>query len=371
MPHIQYAETDVAVIGAGVGGCIAALALAPHYSVTLVDQYQNPAPKAGECLPPAALRILKQLDLTSLLEHEQHLVSHGMVSYWGSDQPVMLDNLRNPDGLGWHVDRQRLETALRRMCEQRGVTCNWETALTASEKKPGHWLLNFSRTPHRQLQLKAHIVIDATGRSSVFARQQEARRELHDKLTSCWMTFYSNSVQQMGLLCPDEQGWWYSAPIPNKHEAGLARLLSFQSDSDLYKQTRIRSSVDLLGFAKKQPALKLLIDEMDSTSIQFHGMVAANTSRSSICAGRDWYAIGDAAMSFDPLSSQGMFNAMATAMQLCDLIVEFGTKSLDIRNIYSDQLSQVWRHYQRHKNYYYSQERRWNNAAFWRRRINA
>lgn len=51
-------------------------------------------------------------------------------------------------------------------------------------------------------------------------------------------------------------------------------------------------------------------------------MVATNSSKLEQGSGEGWFAIGDAAFSFDPLCSQGIFNAMATAMQLADLLIE-------------------------------------------------
>ena len=58
-------------------------------------------------------------------------------------------------------------------------------------------------------------------------------------------------------------------------------------------------------------------------TIEFQGTVAANSTKLEQVAGCQWAALVDAALSFDPLSSQGMFNAMANVLQLKELMIKF------------------------------------------------
>ena len=44
-------------------------------------------------------------------------------------------------------------------------------------------------------------------------------------------------------------------------------------------------------------------------------VVAANSSRLNYVSGRGWLAVGDAAMAFDPLSSQGLVQALASGIR--------------------------------------------------------
>ncbi|MFM9735644.1 NAD(P)/FAD-dependent oxidoreductase, partial [Streptomyces niveiscabiei] len=60
----------------------------------------------------------------------------------------------------------------------------------------------------------------------------------------------------------------------------------------------------------------------NESALNLKGIVSANSTRLKIFSGQQWAALGDAAISFDPLSSQGIFNAMASAMQLAKLINE-------------------------------------------------
>lgn len=373
-------ETDIVVVGADIGGCIAALALVPYYSVTLIDILDASPPRVDENLPFGVKRIFSKLDLMELLQ-EQYVTSHGLVSFWGEKRSASLDKPTCFDGMGWHVNRQSLEQALRNIAAERGVDCQWPCTLKSSREEGGKWELSLttqyddSAAEHETL-LNAKVVIDATGRQSTFARQQGARRQQLDRLVSVWMTYTSPVKQPLSSIHSTANGWWYSAPVPhhlNSPEAQLVpRLLSYQTDSDLLDQSMVNSADSMLAAAQLVPALSEILEQVDPNRVTSHGLVASHSSRLINQEGNNWFAIGDAAMSFDPLSSQGMFNAMASAMQLSDLILKFGIDSevgkTTIAFEFHQQLERIWEQYEMHKQYCYAQERRWIKEAFWERR---
>ena len=373
-PHI-HTDTDVAIIGAGVAGCTAALALSPKYRVTLIDKSATPQARIGECLPPATRRILKRLNLLSLMECSQHSHSEctGIKSYWGSAQPQYVDHLCNPDGNGWHLDRQKFEVDLRQVALQRGVSALWPLKILTSEYTDKHWHLSAQAIDPlhsgRKHQVRAKFVIDASGRQSVFAKRQGAQKQAFDKLVACWATFASANDTSMGIISATESGWWYCAPLPNNE-----RVISLLTDSDLINTTL---SKDPVFFSQQASSNRVIADQLPKqcNDIALQGVVAANSTRLDQVAGKQWAALGDAAISFDPLSSQGMFNAMASAMQLSKLLEKLqiiehpsNEKSLQLKSIYSAQIDNVWKKYLAHKKLYYRQEQRWRNTPFWARR---
>ena len=85
--------------------------------------------------------------------------------------------------------------------------------------------------------------------------------------------------------------------------------------------------------------------------------------------GRDWLTVGDAAASFDPLSSQGLLfslqsgarGALAAKAALdgnCDAIAE-----------YSAIVGAVFSKYLEERTDQYAAERRWETSSFWARRL--
>jgi flavin-dependent dehydrogenase len=371
-------ETDIAIIGGGVAGCIAAMSLAESYRVVLIDKLEQPIERVGECLAPAARRILRKLDLLEGMEkyleggvEKVHLTHMGTKSYWGSEHPYTTDHLRNPDGFGWHLNRPAFEAYLRQAAKEKGVECLWGMKLHNSTHVNAAWHLVLRQEEERveQQQIRSRFVIDATGRQSYFARRLGVEREYQDKLISCWATFLDYEENKMARIAADKIGWWYTASLPQNR-----RVLALQTDSDLIDRTFLRQPSQFLELAKSNPAVAELLKNNEE-KINFMGSVAANSSRLHRVCGPQWAALGDAAISFDPLSSQGIFNAMAGALQLSDLIHQMGVLSnqhtsgiRDFQTIYTQQTDRIWQHYLKHKEFFYRQEKRWIGAEFWKRR---
>ena len=356
-------KTQIVILGAGIGGCIAALALAPVYSVVLVDQQTEPQARVGECLAPAAGRILHKLGLLDLLM-DGHLNSHGLLSYWGSETPTLLDQLANPDGHGWHLNRQLFEQQLRERVQRRGIMCLWPASFRASEQRANGWLLELQHN-NKPLQLHSQLVIDATGRHSRFARALGVRRLNLDQQLSVWLTALVKVRKQISVLSSVPDGWWYSAPLPvlpgvekkladAAQPEAQARLFALQLQPGQFNKDLSQSSAAFLQAAALVPGLNTLVQQIIPGTETLHGVVAANSSKLEQGCGEGWFAIGDAAMSFDPLSSQGIFNAMATAMQLADLLIKHGLQHQDTAALYQAQLDSIWQHYLAHKDRYYA-----------------
>ena len=358
-------QADILIIGGGIAGCIAAISLAEHFQVTLIDKLAEPKDRIGESLAPAAQRILQELSLCQNLdaETEQKLYRRnlGMQSYWGSDQVHIVDHMRNPDGLGLNLDRKEFEIYLRKVAQERGVECLWSTQFYKSSFADEHWNITL-KSDNTSYEIKSKFVIDASGRQSIFARHLGIQRTHFDKLIACWMSLPNTLENQMSTISTVENGWWYSAVVPKNK-----RVIAFQTDSDLLEKSTFKQLTTVLELAKENLQIRVILDQSNIDEIEFHGVTAANSTKLNQVSGQQWVALGDAAISFDPLSSQGMFNAMACAMQLRHLILEFGFSG-ELQYHYSSQIESIWNHYLGHKNLFYAQEQRWKNFEFWKRR---
>ena len=114
---------DVVIVGDGPAGCATAIALraAGVEHVLLIGGPSATAPRVGENLPPSARGLLLRLGVSDRLLHEGHEPCHGSASAWGRESLSYNDHLRQPLGHGWHVDRDRLDTALLIEAMSRGV----------------------------------------------------------------------------------------------------------------------------------------------------------------------------------------------------------------------------------------------------------
>lgn len=374
---LHTTKTDILIIGGGIAGCIAAISLAEHFSVTLVDKLETPLDRVGESLAPTAQRILKKLGILGSLsksdKQELFQENTGMQSYWGSDQVQFVDHLRNPDGCSLSLNRKKFESHLREFSNKKGVTCLWGYKLYNSNFLDKAWHVSFvsdTSNKRQETTITAKFVIDATGRNSHFARSIGIQRTHFDKLMACWISFPNISVNTMSTIVSDKFGWWYSAVVPQQK-----RILSFQTDADLLERTNFKSLSNFLELIQTNAIMQQLISKTSIHDIIFHGTVGANSTRLEKVAGTQWIAIGDAAISFDPLSSQGMFNAMATAMQASESLQslnfikeESSEKATLFVNSYTNQIEAIWSHYLKHRTLFYSAESRWKEDSFWKRR---
>lgn len=370
-------EADIAIIGGGIAGCTLAMALAASYKVILIDKLPEPVERVGESLAPAARRILRRLDLLEALAPQQgsalYLPGLGTRSCWGSAAVHIVDHLRNPDGLAWHLNRRDFEMQLRETTEQRGVQCFWGIKLYNSVYENLRWRLRVrsaaAAADNDAAEISAKFVIDASGRPSVFAKQTGADKVQFDKLVAHWAILPNKEAVQMSTISSGETGWWYSAPVP-----GNKRVMALHTDPDLLNHDTVKDAAWFTAAAQANKEMAAIIAATEGP-VHYCGVVAANSARLNTVAGLQWAAIGDAAMSFDPLSSQGMFNAMAGAMQLSELLLEAAQHTPDLTELstfvqqgYSAQMDNVWNHYLKHKHTFYSQEQRWKEATFWQRR---
>ena len=378
----EIIETQITIIGAGIAGCYAALALAPYFEVIIIDKLRDPKDKIGECLPGVARRILSDLKILDMLENSDgsskipHLKHMATESLWGSNSLSISDSLKNPDGFGWILDRKYFENSLRKeLLQNDKLKLMTPYGLYSATYSDEGWLLKIQNSQTtkepKHLTIKSNYVIDASGRQSIFAKKLGFHKLRMDKLIACNAIFPETTQNNITTVVASDYGWWYSSPLPHNR-----RLVSLHSDRDLLSNKMTKDPSLLLKLLKTVPEIHKYIKDSE-TKLDYKGTRAANSEILQKSAGLAWAAIGDAAISFDPLSSQGIYNALVTSMQLANLLKEeiFLKKcefhEVAIHDEYEKQIRQIWDQYLFHKNEYYNNELRWRNSPFWfRRHIN-
>jgi len=363
-PTCGVREVDVVVVGAGPAGATAALNLAPTRTVALVDRDLHPRPRIGESLPPAARRLFTDMGIWKSFQSQGHSPCYGNRAVWGSPQPFETDFLRDPDGHGWHIDRARFDVWLREIAVDRGAMLLAPDRLISIDWDGQYWRAEVG-TAEGIVDLIARVVIDAGGRASPISRSLGARRKLGDKLVCSWVCGKGSPIRRgagFTYVEATEDGWWYSAPLPDGR-----RALAFHTDSDLPAARAVADPKKLLGRAASNQELGAVLSE-SSFSPEQSGFAAAHSAVLQPFAGPAWFAAGDAAFSFDPLSSQGLLNALFTGLAAAEAADRQLSGAGDCLHEYSQMLSQVYSVYQQHLSHWYGAEMRWTDQPFWRRR---
>lgn len=355
---------DVLVVGGGPAGCATALALLrAGRSVVLMDRAAQPASRPGEVLPPAAWPVLDGLGLAGRFRDQYHLPAHVVWCRWGAGPAYQVDLTLHPYGCGWHLDRMRFDAMLRDAVRAHGGRIVCGAARGVRRDDDGRWLVG-SSGPDNPGPVRAPVLVDATGRARALARRLGADHSSLDSLVGLVAVGVAapaaGPVRVATVIEADETGWWYAGRLP-----GDRVVAAFLTDPDLLPTGRDR----LPGFWRARLARTVLVSrEWAGVAGPASVRVApAGTGRLAHPAGPGWLAVGDAAMSFDPLSGQGIGAALESGVRAGLLADRMLSGDADAHLDHVSAAEAVFRAHLRLRAHYYRQEERWS-TPFWRRR---
>lgn len=358
-------RTEALVIGAGPAGSVAALNLAPFRDVTIVEQGALPILRPGESLVPAFRRLITDMGLFESFQALAFPAYHGNDSVWGNEAIWHTSFVEDPDGHGWHIDRQRFETWLRDIVQTRGARLISSARACAAERKNSAFTVQL-RTKREEISITADVVIDASGRQSAFARSQGASRKRDFPLV-CRAVYGRSAHRSYGagisFIEAVEHGWWYTAPL-----FGEGRILAFHTDADLAAARQVRTASQLLDEAQSTIHLKEILAAERFVPQGACSGHAAEGSTLDTFSGPGWLAAGDAALTLEPLASRGILNAVFMGLASAEAAHSWlgGDRSACIN--YADLISGIRSAYCHQLYEAYSAERRWLNSVFWQRR---
>ena len=372
---------DVVVLGAGPAGLAAAIAITTNTdaSVLVVDRQSPGQLRVGENCPPETLLLLKQLGVLEAFYQGGHEPCPGFASIWGRATPGYNDFIVNPLGPSWRLNRPAFDAMLAAQAERCGAQLCWSTSfigcqvgdnqpLNHQPNRASSYTLNLKQQKtHTNQGIQAGFVIDATGSKSRFAKALNIHKTLNDQLYAT-VRFAEVSHSQHQKLSKQVQleatpfGWCYQARLPHNKLVSMvvsehALLAAIKTDQYQGFEQALNSTL-LIGPCIAQLPLQQL---------SFHHY-ALEPGLLNTLEGTNWMAIGDAALSFDPISAQGIYKGLNHGLLAAKKVQDWLAKAYAETTDYSAKVKQQYQIYRRTRDQVYAKEQRWGNSDFWQQR---
>lgn len=319
----------VVVVGGGPSGCAFAITAARcGHDVVLYDDGRRLRSWPGESLPSGGGELAASVFGASILDG--HLRAYGTAAAWGSSELVAHDYMGHWAGHGWILDRARFDAAAREATAEAGVKVVAERV---------------SYMPQ-----DADWVVDASGRAGAMVSRHDSVRVTCDDQVALIGVVGDVGGKHITTVETVREGWWYTTPLPHER-----RVVALVTDADLVGADR---HATWCGALAGTTHIAELAGDVSTAEV---GAYPSGTAYRDRIVGDGWLAVGDAAVCFDPLSSQGLVTGIVMAARAATMLDGgLGEWAADYRAVLDEHLAV--------RAEYLRAEERWSDAPFWARR---
>lgn len=367
---VQPLTTDVLIVGGGPAGTSAALSLLNYSNATvmLVEQSDFNNTRVGEHVSSSLFDILKYLKIDKDdFESGSFMPSYGNTSYWGSNQPTSTESIFTVETSTFQLDRDKFDFKLvEQVAERGGIVFPRTKCLNYLLLQNNEWEIILKHPEKGIFTVFAKYLIDATGRQASVCRQIGVPSKKIDSLMGIGAFFKLKEGYKLNhnqVLETNEFGWWYNAVLPDK-----TVVTTLFSDADIIAQHKLNQNDTWYDLLQSTNLIKHKLK--DTVSLSKKVWVRNACTQISDSSFKDSFiAIGDAASSFDPISSMGIGFAMSSACNAARIIKYQLIKKDPERVIsYQKDISNNFDNYLKIRKQFYQQEKRWPSSVFWKRR---
>lgn len=336
-------EPHIVVLGAGPAGAATAIGLRRlGYPVTVVSDWRRFA--AVEGVSQRVLEGLRHAGLGGALS-EAAMPATRQVRWNGEHLQMNQEFL---------LDRQRFDRALRADLARAGVTLI-EGRIREVARAEGHQV----RLDDGQA-LQAEFLVEARGRQAPLAADRLRGPETIS-LLNVWHDAPGAPASAVESL---DDGW-----------AWMARL----ADGRCYWQITldaqgVPTKAALPEYCARRRRDSALVAELFGAQAMEPAQVHARSSTAILageCVGDDWIRVGDAAMAVDPLSGNGIFQSLSSALQapvVINTLLRRPERAALARQFHQQRVEQLFMRFARIGRDFYGQEQTRAGLPFWARR---
>jgi flavin-dependent dehydrogenase len=309
--------------------------------------------------------------VVDLLNEQQHIYCPGSISIWGQEQPGFNDFFYTPVGKGYHLDRDTFNQSLMLAAESSGARLMRDTKLSSIEQTEETKQLKLTLETADDTIIKyADFVIDATGIQAKVARSLGVARNQYDAVISACAIYpldAQTSKAAYTLVNAVENGWWYGTQLPNNKA-----LISFCSDTETLKKTNASDPKYWYQLLLTSDWFYQSCCDQFDTKLQQPTDIDLRLAPSAILScviGNNWLAVGDAASSYDSITSAGITKALQQGLAAGNAIVQLLTENNeDALKTYQQDIFNAFNEYLKLHQTLYHTEQRFSESQFWQRR---
>jgi flavin-dependent dehydrogenase len=356
---------DLVIIGGGPAGTATALALQRldgRLRTAIVERSDYSALRIGETLPPPARNLLAALGVWEAFTATSPIKSFGTRASWGSPKPYENEFIFSPHGDGWHVDRNTFDALLAAEALRAGVEVITNTVVRSHQRHDAKWLLTIRSLSGAARDISANFVVDATGRQAWFSTRQGSRHIVEDHLAAASVFFRLDAdnalVDTYTTVEACEHGWWYSATLPGQRMAA-----AFITDAGELRRLGWRTLDKWISLTSMAPHTAARL--AGAVPLGPPALHPACSRRLELPVGDGWLAAGDAASTFDPLTSQGVVKALRCGIYAARAVVRHFRRDARALDDYAAHLAREYNNYSDARAAYYRLESRWPDSPFW------
>ncbi|WP_031242246.1 NAD(P)/FAD-dependent oxidoreductase [Advenella kashmirensis] len=310
--------TDVAIIGAGPSGSVAAALLRQRgWQVCVLERQHFPRFSIGESLLPYCMEILEEAGLLQAVNEAGFQVKNGAAFTWGDRNTTIdfRDKFTAGPGTTFQVQRARFDQILIQEAEKMGAEVHFGHTVNNLDFTDEHATLSVSTDQNQSYTLQARFVLDASGYGRVLPRLLNLERPSAFPLREAWFTHIQDNISDpdfdrekivIATHPRDRAIWMWLIPFSQ----GRCSIGVVGEPSHLAMNGR-DPLVFLQDITREIPLLKRLLENAiwDTPVNPLRGYSANVTS----LHGSRYALLGNAAEFLDPVFSSGVTIAMHSA----------------------------------------------------------
>ena len=358
---MNSSNIKIGVVGGGPAGMATAIQLKQYnFDVVLFEASEYDRITVGEHLAAEAIHEFKKLQIPEALLNNHSIPCKEVQNAWGHSKIHHNESIFNPFGAGYILSRPNFDNALLDYCSQIGIDTKKGTRISKIKNTETDWELHANSEI-----LKVDFLVDASGRTSKFNFGNKKTKKTNNQLIGITKYLYPDTTTLINsshlLVESTPTGWWYTVQI-----ASSTIISTFMTDASFLTKSEISHH----AFWNRELANSLHTKaRVKDTKIPADVFIkSAHSHMSNQTYGDKWLKVGDAAQSFDPLSSAGILKGLKMGQQAAIAIHDYVAGNTNSFKRYENEIRNQYTEYLELKADYYAKETRWMHESFWYQR---